>query len=116
MQKEIIKCNTEVAMETERWSDFVENVISKEFYEVACAFCDLWSLLRTLRTFKTSFVPINHEMHSRSCDFLKLIIVMDFYSFIYKIEALRTFLNCFVCLSHHRFFTSIKDNTLWYAA
>ena len=26
-----------------------------------------------LRTFKTSLVPINHEMHSRSYDFLYLI-------------------------------------------
>ena len=26
-----------------------------------------------LRTFKTSFVPINHEMHSRSYDFLYLL-------------------------------------------
>ena len=27
-----------------------------------------------LRTFKTSLVPINHEMHSRSYDFLYLLL------------------------------------------
>ena len=31
-----------------------------------------------LRTFKTSLVPINHEMHSRSYDFLYLLIKSAF--------------------------------------
>ena len=33
-----------------------------------------------LRTFKTSLVPINHEMHSRSYDFL--YVLLCFYSFV----------------------------------
>ena len=42
-------------------------VISYESYELACAFCDLWSPMARviLRTFKTSLMPINHEMHKQ---------------------------------------------------
>ena len=75
MQKEVIECYTEVAMETKRWRDFVEYIIIKKSYELSCAFRDLWSLVMfgkytptdraILRTFKTSLVPMNHEMHSR---------------------------------------------------
>ena len=64
-------------METKRWSDFVEFIINKKSYELACAFCDLrftrdvlkvlklrWLTARAiLRSFKTLLVLINHEMH-----------------------------------------------------
>ena len=63
-----------------RLSNFVENIINKESYEPARAFRDVLKVLRLhsptacaiLRTFKTLLVPINHEMHSRSYDFLYL--------------------------------------------
>ena len=45
MQKEVIECNTEVAMETKRWSYFVEYIINNKSYELARAFRDLWSLV-----------------------------------------------------------------------
>ena len=46
MQKKVIECNTEVPMETKRWSDFVECVINKKkAYELSRAFRDLWSLV-----------------------------------------------------------------------
>ena len=38
-----IECDTEVAMATKRWSDFVEYIINKKSYKLACAFRDLWS-------------------------------------------------------------------------
>ena len=80
----------EVAMETPGSAKFehqiikkIENIINKKSYEPARAFRDLWSrdVLKVLklhsptarvilRSFKTSLVPINHEMHSRSYDFL----------------------------------------------
>ena len=39
-----------------------------------------------LRTFKTSLVPINHEMHSRSYDFLYLYL-RNFHYFQYFVIA-----------------------------
>ena len=81
MQKEVIECNTEVAMETKRWTDLVEYIMNKKSSELAHAFHNLWSFVLkvlkiarsvgecNLRTFKTSFVPINKEMHSSSYDF-----------------------------------------------
>ena len=35
----MLECNTQVAMVTKRWSDFVEYVIKKNLYELAGAFC-----------------------------------------------------------------------------
>ena len=73
----VIECNTEVAMDTKRWSDFVECIINNKI--VLTCFCKVLKVLKLLspmafailRTVKTSLVPINHEMHSCSylCDF-----------------------------------------------
>ena len=43
--REVKECNTEVAMETKRWSDFVEHIINKKSYERASAVRNLWSLV-----------------------------------------------------------------------
>ena len=63
-----------------RLSNFVENIINEKSHEPARAFRDLWSVTRDvlkvlklhwptaraiLRTFKTSLVLINHEMHEQ---------------------------------------------------
>ena len=68
------------AYKVTRLSNFVENIINKKAYEPARAFRDLFTrdVLKVLsvlilRTFKTTLVPINHEMHSRSYDFLYLL-------------------------------------------
>ena len=75
------------AYKVARLSNSIENIINKKSYELARAFRDLWSLvmfwkfsnctrLRLLQfceLLKTSLVPINHEMHTCSYDFLYLI-------------------------------------------
>ena len=38
---------------------------------------DVLKVRAILRTFKTSLVPINHEMHSRSCDFLYVTVQIE---------------------------------------
>ena len=51
----------------------MENIINKKSYEPARAFRDVLKVLKLhsptaraiLRTFKTSLVPINHEMHEQ---------------------------------------------------
>ena len=40
-----MECNTEVAMETERWTDFVEYIINKKSYELVRTFRDLLLLV-----------------------------------------------------------------------
>ena len=45
MQKVVIECNTEVAMEIKRLSDFVMYIINKKSYELARAFRNVWSLM-----------------------------------------------------------------------
>ena len=74
VQKVVIECNTEVAMETKRWSDFVECIINEKI--VWTCFRKVLKVLKLLlpmafailKTFRTSLVPINHEMHS--CSYL----------------------------------------------
>ena len=45
MQKEVIECNTVVAMESKRWTDLVEYIINKKSSELAHAFHNLWSFV-----------------------------------------------------------------------
>ena len=40
--------DTEVAMETKPWNNFVEKIINKKSYELTRAFSDLWSLVMYL--------------------------------------------------------------------
>ena len=40
--KELIECNTDVAMETKRWTDFVRYLINEKSYELVHTFRDLW--------------------------------------------------------------------------
>ena len=66
-----------------KFQNFVENIINKKSYDLHFVIYgqvtrDVFLVLKLhlptaraiLRTFKTSLVLINHEMHSRSFDFL----------------------------------------------
>ena len=68
-------------METKRWTYFIEYTINLLMYFViyshwGCFECSEMALAygsSIFRTFKTSLVPSNHQMHSRSCDFLYIL-------------------------------------------
>ena len=85
-----------VSIEAWRWRfldffyNFVENIINKKSYDRSCISWymvtrDAFQVLKLhspaaraiLRTWKTSLVPIYHEMHSHSYDFLYLLAMQS---------------------------------------
>ena len=81
LDRELQMSHAEVGRKDGFFYNFVENLINKKLYDRSCILwymvtCDVFKVLKfsILRTWKTSLVPIYHEMQSCSYDFLYQVL------------------------------------------